>query len=135
MLSLTGCSGYLDPRCYQNHYYCLGGDEAGRYLRRISDRQLIELAVLDYRTSMPPSGHVVHEMARRGPSRARAIFYEYARASIDERLIDEMVRTFSDLSDVCGDWRTKAPTEAGTNVQAACGRVFGTSDGPAQKGR
>jgi hypothetical protein len=121
MTVLVGCT---DPRCHQNKYYCLNGEDAENYLHSISDRELIELALLDQRTSRPPSGFAVYEMARRGSDRSRAILYEYATNKVDEGVIDDMVRTFSNSGNVCGDWRAAAPVTARANLESACFRVF-----------
>jgi len=125
LLLLAGCK---DPRCHQDKFYCLSGAEAEAYLDHASDRQLIDLAVLDEQTSRPPSGHFVYEMARRGPDRAKAILYTYAQGSVDENVIDAMVRTFSDLGEVCGEWDRTAPKPAVANLRAACKRVFSSDD-------
>ena len=128
-LYLCGCRGYLDPRCYEEHYYCLTSEPSRVfYLRSVSDTRLIALARLEYRTSRPPTAFdILNEMERRGPSRARAIVYQYASGPIDRDLLDEMTRELT-TSPVCAHWYSSAPMPARKHLLDSCERVHGSQN-------
>lgn len=128
LMPITILANCTDERCSKARYYCLSGQESEKYLQTTPDSELIKIAQLDYEMSKPPSGVGVYEMKRRGPDRAKAIFYSYAMSKTDKRLLDNMTRTFMPLGDVCGDWVEGAPASARKNLRASCGRVLSSEN-------
>lgn len=123
---VCSCRGYMDPRCYQEYYYCIT-TESGRqsYLQRVTDRHLLTIARMEYRTSRPPSAfYVVKEMERRGGVRARLIVQDYSTGAVDQRLLDEMVRIFTPSGALCRKWALSAPSQGHQTLQASCNRVY-----------
>jgi len=116
--------GFGDSRCSSSKFYCLRGAEAENYLRSAPDTELIRIAITDHQTSRPPSDISVYEMARRGPSRSRAIMYRYASGSTDEALLDAMTRILTQSQTVCTNWSRTAPMPIQAKLRESCGRVF-----------
>jgi hypothetical protein len=90
------------------------------YLHNAPDGELVDIALLDYRTSKPPSGAIVYEMKGRGAERAREMLYRVAANDPPKFLVEDMVREFGSLGDVCGLWLENAPKESRRSIVRAC---------------
>lgn len=112
----------LDTRCLQNRFYCLPNEEREIYLSSLPDDELLELAMLDYRTQLPPSSKMVDQMKARGPERSKNLLYRYSVGKVDQTLMDDMVRIFSTEWRVCDEWLANAPGNVKANLARSCKR-------------